>query len=434
MPSLSQSPSGPRGSIGAGSGWASGAPAAGGEAGLPAGGGVPPVPAPSPLPPDPPPASFGGAIRGDALALVKVRPRRRASTRSRKRVGDGVPPLSARNGSSLTGTTRVIRVAVAVSALANTGSASSRWKTTVFFSLPGRKPRPVIVSVWPIATSSGRTFVTTGLVLAARAAGTRATPSTQASREAVRTRRDMLRPVIGGTAELLSASGQDSTGVSREPRPDLRSCRAVTVVSRRPRQEADLACERLGGREVDRLPDRHPQRRRHTRTGRLRRRPGPFGSGRGGEHLDVLEGEQRAAGAAVVALARDEHVDVAAGLDELRRARGYHVGHALAAPYRSARRRLAAGPGELVRRQVGTRGHRYRRPLAEEVVGRTRRRGGRVARGHAPNRQPLRGEPRAGGEVAARHDHGSVRPELAFDGGLAAGHVGRGEAAQEHRE
>ena len=74
----------------------------------------------------------------------------------RKRVGCGLPALSAKNSCSEAGTLSAIIFLVPTSALANTARAPSRLNTTVFLKRPRMKFLPRIVSVSPTATSSGR--------------------------------------------------------------------------------------------------------------------------------------------------------------------------------------------------------------------------------------------------------------------------------------
>src|SRR6185437_12335739 len=143
---------------------------------------------------------------------------------------------------------------------------------------------------------------------------------------------------------------------------------------------------------------------------------------------------RRAAAVPVVALAGDEDVDVTPGLDELGGPGGDYVGYALTRPHGCPRLRQPAGAGEVVGRQVAAGGHGNGRALAEHVAGRAGGRGGRVARGDAPDREPLGREPGAGGEVAACDHDGSVGAELAGEGGLAPCDVRGRERAEDEGE
>jgi hypothetical protein len=81
----------------------------------------------------------------------------------RKRVGTGSPAGDlAIHGLTLSGTTTVSRVDVAVAALTKIARLPSRLKTTVFLSLPGMKYLPVIVIVSPMPRLSGEIFETVG--------------------------------------------------------------------------------------------------------------------------------------------------------------------------------------------------------------------------------------------------------------------------------
>src|SRR5215218_9465738 len=104
-----------------------------------------------------------GRTRGESLGGVKRAPKRRASTRRRKRVGALSPLLrTVRKRPSLVVSLTVIRVFVAVPARRKMAGAPSWKKTTVLRPLPGRKFLPTIVSVSPIVSLSGLTDLITG--------------------------------------------------------------------------------------------------------------------------------------------------------------------------------------------------------------------------------------------------------------------------------
>ena len=104
----------------------------------------------------------GGFTTGERLTLVKLRPKRLARMRTRKRVATGAPAWMAKNSESEAGTSRRSSFAVPTGAFTKTARAPSRLNTTVFLFLPRRKFFPRISIVSPMATSMGRTEVTTG--------------------------------------------------------------------------------------------------------------------------------------------------------------------------------------------------------------------------------------------------------------------------------
>src|SRR5438270_3854470 len=194
----------------------------------------------------------------------------------------------------------MIVLRVARSARTNTARARTRWKTTRFLNLPGMKLRPRMTSLSPTATLMGETPVMTGYAgrVAAWEVAGRAKPQASTGRIRARSSRfiEPLEGPSGGTRETLSA------GRGRWPRSAQgsvdRDALVAAAVAGRPREQADLTGEALGGGQVDGLAERDPQGGGHARRGR-----GAAGAaaavvrrgGGGGQDLDVLQGQRGAA-------------------------------------------------------------------------------------------------------------------------------------------
>src|SRR5215207_11507170 len=159
---------------------------------------------------------FGGRgpeITGESERLVNRLPNRFASTRSRNRVGTGLPARIVKNFCTVSGTVTRSIFLVPNAALTNTARAPSRLNTTVFLLRPRLKLRPRIVSASPTATSLGATPVITGVFFFAACADGATAPAaaetmraTEAARKAARRDKGRVRDrssialVIGGGA------------------------------------------------------------------------------------------------------------------------------------------------------------------------------------------------------------------------------------------
>ena len=88
-------------------------------------------------------------MTGEALGAVKDLPSLAASTRTRKRVATGWPPLLVMYFSSVLGSLTVSFLAVLTSALTNSVLPPSARNCTLFLALPRLKFLPVIVSLAP---------------------------------------------------------------------------------------------------------------------------------------------------------------------------------------------------------------------------------------------------------------------------------------------
>ena len=164
------------------------------------------------------------------------------------------------------------------------------------------------------------------------------------------------------------------------------------------RQQPQLLRERLRGREVHGLAQRHPQGRGDA--GR------PFGlpcrRGRHREDGDVLEGEDRRARRTGTIVARDEHVHAPAGDDQAGRRRGHDLGDALSLRDRRAGRGAAARRADERGQQLLAGGDVRGQPQPDERARVGDGAARRIARGHfahgqrlAPDRAPGREPDRA---------------------------------------
>src|SRR5262245_15840784 len=102
-------------------------------------------------------------MTGDSFVEGKLLEKRLARTRSWKRVATAAPFFVPRNAAGSAGTPTGLRLDVELVLLVKMAGLPLRLKTTVFLPpLPARKPVPVIVSVSPMRSFSGETFLMTG--------------------------------------------------------------------------------------------------------------------------------------------------------------------------------------------------------------------------------------------------------------------------------